>query len=272
VVSEETTRQWEEYAKVNPLMKGSATGTDASTAPTAETIVEEEGTPSMVDRALGWALKPFEWLDEKAQHANEEVTAWFKKKWQTDQPASKQKQDAIAVLREELPYTVHDDLARSAARDFRDIQEGLAEHAGYGTEIPVREGAPAAAGVVGKGGGKLLGKVKKGRRAKPATYRELLTSDERRRFDELAEKHPNYIPGLDDPARALTSTEVKDARKAARRAGPGHHRRPIAFGGDPVPEEGLVETGGKLTKKNPVHVEVTNFWNSVLRRLRKEQE
>jgi len=42
------------------------------------------------------------------------------------------------------------------------------------------------------------------------------------------------------------------------------------FGGEPNPPD-LVPTGETRTAKNPIHTEITNWWNKVLRRVNSEQ-
>jgi hypothetical protein len=104
--------------------------------------------------------------------------------------------------------------------------------------------------------------------AERATFRQVLTPEEAARFEKLKAEYPEWMPDLDDAARDLTPTEVKAARRQVR--GPGHHPHPIAFGGEPNPPKGLVPTGETRKEKNPVHTEVTKFWNDVLRRVRSE--
>src|SRR5262249_1092643 len=53
------------------------------------------------------------------------------------------------------------------------------------------------------------------------------------------------------------------------RRGHSHHPHPLKFGGDPNPPD-LVATGETRTWKNPIHTEITNFWNRVLRRINLE--
>jgi RHS repeat-associated protein len=101
-------------------------------------------------------------------------------------------------------------------------------------------------------------------------FRELLNADELRRFEQLKQKYPDFMPDPGAAARVLTPAEVREARKQASRG--GHHRHPLAFEGEPKPAEGLVPTGDTRQGKGPEHKEVTNFWSDVLRRLRSEEK
>jgi len=101
-------------------------------------------------------------------------------------------------------------------------------------------------------------------------FRELLNADELRKFEQLKQKYPDFMPDVDTAARVLAPAEVKEARKRASRG--GHHRHPLAFEGEPKPAGGVVPTGDTRQGKGPEHKEVTNFWNDVLRRLRNEEK
>jgi hypothetical protein len=98
------------------------------------------------------------------------------------------------------------------------------------------------------------------------TIGDVLTPDERKRFDALSEAYPDWMPSPNAEVTVLTPPEVREARRAV--AGSGHHRHPIAFGGDPNPPDGLVETGETRTEKNPIHGEISRIWYDVLRRVR----
>jgi hypothetical protein len=98
------------------------------------------------------------------------------------------------------------------------------------------------------------------------SYREILNKTEQRAYALLQKKYPDWMPDLDAKASPRTPKQTQAARKMVK--GKGHHCKPLAFGGDPNPREGLVKTGETRYKKNPTHKEVTNFWNSVLRRVR----
>jgi hypothetical protein len=100
--------------------------------------------------------------------------------------------------------------------------------------------------------------------------RELMNAGELKRFEQLKKKYPDFMPDVDTPARVLTPAEVKEARRRASRG--GHHRHPLAFEGEPKPAEGLVPTGDTHKAKGQEHKEVTNFWNDVLRRARREEK
>ena len=99
--------------------------------------------------------------------------------------------------------------------------------------------------------------------------RDLLNANELEEFNRLREAHPEWMPHPDEEIQALSKEATQEARKLWN-GSPGHHRIPIAFGGPPNPAEGLVATGDTRKVKNPVHVQVTNFWNGVLRRLRNQ--
>lgn len=151
---------------------------------------------------------------------------------------------------------------------------GLAETTGRVGEVASQAGATASSSlelserigelqfgvaIVAKTGGLLHTDAK---------IRDLLTQEESRRFEQLSEKYPGWMPEIDAPATTLTPAEVKAAR--ARVRGKGHHPHPLAFGGEPNPASGLVETGETRRDKNPVHNEITGFWSTVLQRIRGE--
>jgi RHS repeat-associated protein len=102
------------------------------------------------------------------------------------------------------------------------------------------------------------------------TYKDLLTPDEIAEFNRLKQQYPDWMPDLDSPAKVRTPAEVREARRKVQSR--GHHRDPLAFGGDPNPEEGLVPTEETRTTKNPIHTTVSGFWNEVLRRIRSKRE
>jgi RHS repeat-associated protein len=132
----------------------------------------------------------------------------------------------------------------------------------------------AAAGIIipGVSGHELKVATELAERAAKAKkpFRELLNADELRRFEQLKEKYPDFMPGVETAARVLSPAEVREARKRASRG--GHHRHPLAFEGKPKPPGGLVPTGDTVQRKGQEHKEVTNFWNEVLRRLRNEEK
>jgi len=157
-VDAEILQAWEEYAKQHPVPHHDSSGPGGESTE-AGVVTEEEGTPGFADRLLGWAGKPFEWAGEKVRQGRDEVEAWLKKKWGTDEPPSVEKLQNAQAL-EGLSGLSEED-RQLLAKDLRPIQEGLAEHAGYATELAITEGAPAVAGVVGKAGGKILRSTKK---------------------------------------------------------------------------------------------------------------
>jgi len=118
--------------------------------------------------------------------------------------------------------------------------------------VPTR-GAPGAAGAAGK-----------------QTFRDILTPAEQAEFEALQAKHPEWMPkqGLDTPATVRSVAENAEAR--AQFTGHGHHPQPLKFGGEPNPPD-LVPTGETQTVKNPIHTEITNWWNKVLRRINSGQ-
>lgn len=99
--------------------------------------------------------------------------------------------------------------------------------------------------------------------------RTILTPSEQAEFDRLRTLHPEWMPqaGLDSVVEVRTVKENRDARNKV--SGNGHHPHPLKFSGDPNPQQ-LVVTGETRTQKNPIHREVSNFWNSLLKRLRSE--
>jgi hypothetical protein len=104
------------------------------------------------------------------------------------------------------------------------------------------------------------------RESRQRTFRELLSESEQVKFQALKEKYPEWMPseGLDTAANVRNVAENAQARAQFR--GRGHHPHPLKFGGEPNPTD-LVSTGETRIVKNPIHTEITNFWNEVLRRL-----
>ncbi len=94
-----------------------------------------------------------------------------------------------------------------------------------------------------------------------------MTPAEQAEFRALQAKYPEWMPkqGLD--TRANIRSVAENAQARAQVEGAGHHRQPLKFGGEPNPAEGLVSTGETRTLKNPTHTEISNFWNSILRRI-----
>jgi RHS repeat-associated protein len=101
------------------------------------------------------------------------------------------------------------------------------------------------------------------------TLREMLTATEQAEFEALRAKYPGWMPqgGLDAEATFRTVAENAEAR--AEFTGRGHHPHPLKFGGEPNPPD-LMPTGETPTQKNPIHTEITSFWNRVMRRLNSE--
>jgi hypothetical protein len=98
------------------------------------------------------------------------------------------------------------------------------------------------------------------------TFKDILTPSEQLEFEALREKYPEWMPseGLNTPATVRTVVENAAAR--SQFTGRGHHPHPLKFGGKPNPKE-LLPTGETRTYKNPIHTEITKYWNRVLLRI-----
>jgi len=96
---------------------------------------------------------------------------------------------------------------------------------------------------------------------------EFFTPDELKQYNQLKEKHPDWMPDDNDRFKIRSTPETAEVRKQVK--SPGHHRHPLKFGGEPNPPDGLKFTGDTLKNKNPIHTLITNFWNAIMRSRKK---
>jgi len=190
----------------------------SNTAPTAE-VVTEEDSDSWWQRALDAGASGLGWAGEKVDQAGDAVTAWFKKKWRTDeQPDAHKASNAKAI--EGVSGTATEADRRLLAKDNTPIQEGLAEHAGQtAKETIYQQGLPAAAGalkITGKGTSGLFRRIS----SKGDDVFETISS--RRLFERLRGANldpPNNFPGIDRVNRGRAAgTSLKTIDLTSKRA------------------------------------------------------
>jgi hypothetical protein len=138
-VSPETLRQWEEYGKVNPLMKGASAGGAENGAPTAQ-VATEENTDSRSFLSKAWDCLTGDCSSAARSHVNEQASATAKKGLQADKPLTPDQQSNYDAL---VASGRSPEDAKNDVRNFGAHKEALAEGGGF------------AAGLVAQGGTEL---------------------------------------------------------------------------------------------------------------------